>query len=121
MANALETVFAVLSVDAAVTAIVGDRMGPLMRPQSLTLPALTFQRIVTVPQNHLRGNGGLDSNLVQVDAFASTYAAAKALAAVVRTSLETAKHVLSDERDEFDPSVDPDVFRIIQSWQVWTV
>lgn len=120
MASALETVYAVLSVDAATTAIVSNRMGPLSRPQSLTVPALTYQRIVTTPTNHLRGDSGLDSNVVQIDLWTASYATSKSLAAAVRAALLAAKHVLTDERDEFDADVDPELYRIVQTWQIWT-
>jgi hypothetical protein len=119
----LETVLADLVADAGVTAIVGSgsnaKISPLLKAQGISPPAVTLQRTSLVPQNHLRGNGNLDDCSVQLDAWATTYAGARALANACRSALEAAGHVMKGEFDNYDPQVDPGLFRITQDYQVW--
>ncbi len=111
----------VLVAASVVTALVpAERITPLVRPQSITTPAITLQRISLVPQNHLRGDGDLDSNVVQLDVWAESYVSARAIADACRTALQTAGHVLTFENDDYEAETAPELYRVIQSWQVWT-
>lgn len=123
MADPIETVRAVLAAAAPVTAIVGTRISPLYRAQTLALPAITLQGVSRVPFNSLRGYSNLDNSRVQVEAWAETYAAARALADAARAALEAAGHLLDLETPpDFDdqPAATPQAFRITQDFQVWT-
>lgn len=119
----VETVLAVLVADAGVTAIVGSgasaKISPLIKAQTIQPPAVTLQRTSLVPQNHLRGNGDLDDVRVQVDSWATSYAGVRALASACRAALEAADYLMIGEFDNYDPQVDPGLYRITQDFQVW--
>ncbi len=118
---AIQVVRAVLVASGAVTALVpATRIEPVRRTQGLSAPAILMQRISVTPQNHLRGDGDLDANLVQLDIFASTYSAARSIADACRAALQTAGHVMDSEVDGFEPDIDPELYRLIQTYQVWT-
>lgn len=111
----------VLRADAATTALVpASRITPIIRPQSITTPAITLQRISKTPQNHLRGWGTLDANLVQVDVWADSYLVARNIADTARAALQAATYIMDSELDDYDEDVDPPLYRITQTWQVWT-
>jgi hypothetical protein len=118
---AVKTLGDVLRGDAAVTALVpAARITPLLRPQAITVPAITLQRIDTTPQNHLRGWAQLDASDVQIDIWAATYAACKAIAAACQAAINTAGYIRTAEYDNTDADVDPVLYRITQSYLVWT-
>lgn len=62
-----------------VTAIAGQRVTWLVRPQGSALPALTLQAITGERRQHLKGFVGARSTTVQIDSWAESYGAAKAL------------------------------------------
>lgn len=111
----------VLVAASAVTTLVpASRITPIIRPQSITTPSITLQRIATVPQNHLRGDGDLDLHTVQIDSWADSYASALAIADACRTAMQSAGHVLTLEVDNYEPDVTPELYRVTQDWSVWT-
>lgn len=75
--------------DAAVAALVGNRVYPRALPQLATLPALRYTLVdrVEVLVKPLQPSLRVMRGRVQVDCYAQTYAAAKALAAAVKTLL----------------------------------
>lgn len=119
----VEVAVSVLKNAAGVTAIVGSgsscRVSPLMKSQSLTMPAVTVQRVTTDPVNHLRGHGSLDDSRTQLDSWAETYAGARALATACRTAMQTAGHLMLGEFDNYDPETDPGLYRITQDYRIW--
>ncbi len=115
------TTRAVLVASGAVTALVpATRIEPLRRTQSLVLPGITLQRVSTTPQNHLRGNGQLDANLVQLDVFDDDYTNARLIADACRTALEAGGYPLNSEIDGYESETDPELYRITQTWSVFT-
>lgn len=113
------TVVAVLTADSAVTALVSNRITPLTRAQSLTLPAITIQRVVMTPSMALTGDVGLDAHRIQLDCWAGSYHAVITLAASVRAAMGAAKHIFENEIDNYDPDTDPGTYRITQEYLVW--
>ena len=118
----IATVRAVLVAAAPVTALVpAARIEPLRRTQSFTTPAVTLQVISKIPFNHLTGDGNLDGCLVQVDYWASTYTTARAVADAARVALKAAAFTMQSELDGgFEPETDPELFRITQTWSVYS-
>ena len=112
---AVQTIRDALVADAGVTALVGQRVSPILKAQDTTLPAITLQRISIVPQNHLTGDGDLDYGRVQLDVWATTYVEARSVADACRTAL--AAYQLELESDDYDP--DTETYRVIQDWSVW--
>lgn len=112
-------VFAALSADSAVTALVPvSRITPLKRTQSLATPAIVLQRVSTTPTNNLVDDGGLDANLVQIDYYGTDYTALKVIAEACRTTLTT-NYELESELDGYEAGTDPELCRITQTWSVF--
>lgn len=77
---------ALLTGDAGVTALVATRIYPPASVQAPTYPALIYELISDVPSPTMTAVAGLDvyTARVQVTAYATTYAGARALADAVR-------------------------------------
>tara|TARA_R110000782_G_scaffold167129_10_gene259368 strand:+ start:5474 stop:5866 length:393 start_codon:yes stop_codon:yes gene_type:complete len=88
MAFAEETLTAALLGTAAITAAIGTRLAPAGGLQDEALPAITYQRISTVGNNHLDGGSTLDVAHMQINSWAVTARAAKQLADLVRRAIE---------------------------------
>lgn len=113
-----ETIFSTLTGDAAVSAIVGTRVYPLVIPQGGDLPAVTYQRIYGAPINDLAGAGELVRARVQVDCWATTYASVRALADAAYGSLCAIGFLPINDMDDFDDEVP--VYRVVLEFTVWT-
>lgn len=102
---------------AGITAQVSTRIYPLVLPVSVTLPAITYQRIDTPREiTHDQAAGGLAMPRFQFTAW-GTFAEAKAIVKALRTALNGFRGtfgasantvrvygVLADnERDDYDP------------------
>ncbi len=118
---AVETkLVALLSATSAITALVKDRIYPLILPQNQDLPAISYTRIIGMPVYSLKGYSGLDNVHVQIDCWASTYAGAKAVAAAVLAAIDTAttfKGVMSGDRDMYEDDVQ--IYRVSMDWSLW--
>lgn len=79
---------ALLSADSGVSALVGNRIHPLVLPRKPTYPALVYQRISGERVRSLSGPSGRARPRIQIDAYAQTYAAAKAVAKAVEDALD---------------------------------
>jgi len=77
-----------LTDDTDIAAIVATRVYPIILPQNPTMPAITYQRISTPRVSSTTGPSGLASPRIQVDCWAETYAAVKALSDTVRTAVD---------------------------------
>lgn len=115
---------------AAVTAIVSARVYTKILPHTTLLPAVRIQLIDAQETPHLRGAGGPYRARVQVDAVASSGAAANALDAAIygdgvggalagwRSGLEQVDAVLPiDVREDFVADA-VDQFRIMRDYLV---
>jgi len=86
-----EAIRTLLVDDAEVAEIVAARVYPLVLPQSPTLPAITLQRVSN--QTVISQDGpGMERPRIQVDCWASTYLAARELAAAVKACLCPSRH-----------------------------
>ena len=115
-----ENLITELEAAAPVTALVGTRIFPVILPQNTTLPAITYQVVTTVLMPTLDGESGLENALFQIDCWAAGYAAAKDLAATVRTALLAAtlfKAVRRGDRDGFEDRTK--IYRIISDYSLW--
>ena len=111
----------ILAGNTAVTALVSDRVFPLVRPQNLTLPAITLQRVISTPANIInRAVAPIDHDRLQLDAWDATYAGARALADACRSAINQAGYTLETELDDFNEGAAlSGVYRIIQEYSVW--
>lgn len=119
MASFGEALYNILSTDADVSAIVGDRIMPLVVTQGTALPAIRYQLINTEPVDTKDGVADCDFLNVQVDCFTNErkadsggYTQAADLAKKVRTALDRKSGTFSgfaidqitfeNENDNFD-------------------
>lgn len=119
--------FTHLTTDANVSAIVDARVYPLRLMQGYTLPALTYQRISTERKPTLSGPNERVVGRFQINCFAATYSAARALADKVRISLDGRKGTLGSEDDVGGISIQgewedddqqTDVYRIMLDFRI---
>ena len=107
-----DIVFKCLADSSSFGAIAGDRIYPLVMPESVDFPAVAYT--VTGTNRHSSHDeiGGLTEATVRVDCLAETYASAKALASATRVALggytgTSAVQVLgsfvTDESQDYSP------------------
>lgn len=80
--------FARVTGDAAVSALIGDRLFPNVAPLGTDAPFATYQRISATRVRSLTQRSGLAMARMQLDCMAETYAGARALADAVRQALD---------------------------------
>ena len=111
-----------LGSTAAVTALVGARIYPMLVPQTAALPAIAYQKISPGFLSTLRRTLGLAGPRIQVNSWASSYKDAKAVARAVRNSLNGydangVAALLIDERDLMNP--DGPRHAVSQDYSIW--
>ncbi len=84
---------AVLEANAGVSALVGARIYPMVLPQRVTLPAIRYQVISTIPQPTHNGPSGLRQYRLQLSVHAATYSSAQAVAEALYTALDGKKAI----------------------------
>lgn len=117
---AIETVRNILLAAPSVTALVGQRISPLLRTQAETVPCVVLTRAGLDPFNCLSEPPTLNLNRVQLSAWAVTYDGARALADACRTALEAAGIVMESETDAEGYAPDVNEYRVTQNFIVWT-
>ncbi len=78
----------VLTSDAAVAALIDQRVYPLTMPQSGKLPAIVFQRISTVGSYTLEGPATPTAARVQLNLMSTSFTQVRQLAAAARKALD---------------------------------
>lgn len=73
-----------LKASAALTGLVGSHIQWASRDRA---PSVALHLIDALPEQHLKGEAGLAFARVQIDCWAETFLAAKAIGAAVRTAL----------------------------------
>jgi len=76
-----------LLAEATLTALVGDRIEPVLNSQDTALPALSYQTI-SRPTEHSHDGPGMSRPRVQITAIAKTYAQVVAVLAAVKLALD---------------------------------
>lgn len=115
-----------LLADAAIVALVFDRISPVMTFQTGTNPRIVYQRISSPRWHALTGPMQATQARFQIECYADTYAQAKELANAVRERMDGYRGfmggtyvmscLLQDERDDvsIDPGVDDHAERFVQ-------
>lgn len=85
--------------NAAVRSIVGDAIFSRVIWQGADVPAVTYQRVVRSPENHLNGPATLDRDRYQVNSWAMDEDQVDALAKAVRVALEAQNYMMDFEID----------------------
>lgn len=90
----------------------GTRVYPVLLPETPTFPAITYQEITAVPQNHRSGDTRLDRLRFQVNAWGKTFEEARVLADELRELLNRAsggrigRIWVEDVRDDFETGLE---------------
>lgn len=122
-----------LGNNAGVSALVPqDRIYHLRLPQTVTMPAITVQRVSSPRvQTHDEGGGGLAHPRIQIDCWGTTYASVKEVTDAVRAAIKGFSGtfgtppntvtvnacLIEDERPEAYP--DENLYRIISDYRFW--
>lgn len=88
VSTAEQVVYALLVADVSMAAAVGTKIYPNLAPESATRPYQVLTRIDGVQEHHVRAASGCSRVRIQLDSYADTYAAAKALARLARMALD---------------------------------
>lgn len=100
----LPPIFQILTGDAAVAAIVGDRVYPHDEaPQDVGRPYVTWFVVAGPPELVLDGPPPMDRFTLQVDCWSPTSAGVLSLAAAVRDALERHAHITNQLANRRDP------------------
>jgi hypothetical protein len=127
MAEIGEVIYSKLTGYAGLAALVGTRVYPIQLPQRPTLPAVTYQRISTLPI-HTRDNAhaSLERPRFQFDCWGSSYAGARAVAQEMRNALATFPQasnprvdvaLMQNEIDDYEPDIGR--WRVILDAFIW--
>lgn len=110
--------YTLLKDDAAVAALVSNRIFPLLMPQNPAFPAITYHR-VSGPRVHSHGGpSGLASPRFQVSCWAKSYAAVRDLAEKVRLALDGRMGaLLQNELHTYEP--DTETFHAPLDFVIW--
>jgi len=116
----------ILIADTTVKAIT-TRCYPGVIPQSPTYPLIVYYKVTGMRDHHLQGPSGLAHPRFQVEAWATTYDAAKALANAIREALDgysgtqgtvvIGSILIESERDVYEDAVS--CHRVIMDFFVW--
>jgi len=127
-----EAIFKILKDDAAVAAIVGDKIVPQRAAQQTDLPYVVYELISSQHMKDMDGASGLANPLFRLTSWETTYAKVKALAEAVRLALVGFRGTidgnviqgifLENQLDGFDLRPDGsegNADRVIQEWSIW--
>ncbi len=120
-----------LIADSGLSALVSERVHPVLLPQNSTLPAVTYQLISQDPLHTLDGPVNLNRPRVQFDVWADTYLEMEAVNDALRNALDgftggiggsppsliVQGAFLVTERDLFES--EPELFRRSADYFIW--
>lgn len=126
--SAEKAVYAILTTASAVEDLVGEgtspetyRIYPIVAPQGTANPYVTYQRISSTREAHLRGALGECTARIQIDCYADDLGEAANLAEQVRISLDAFKGTaggvivthtrLESDRSFYEDGVEPPLHR----------
>lgn len=101
-------IFETCAADAGVVALLGESGGALRlypagsAPQGATKPYAVWQSVGGGPENYLGGRPDIDRFALQVDAYADTLSAARAIADAIEEAVELLAHVTASRGEEKD-------------------
>lgn len=83
-----KAIYSILTSNPDFTAIVGNRVYPLVIAQGEPMPAVTYQKISNTPTQCKEGVSGLDRFRVQINIYAEKYPDQEALGGIIRDALD---------------------------------
>jgi len=109
-ADTIETVlYSILTADVGVSSLIATRLYPMIIPQGINMPAMTYQKISGQWQINMAGPHNMSRERFQFNCWAKTYSETRALAEAVReilngydSTVNTIKVHLITLENEFD-------------------
>ena len=99
-----ETIHARLIQSATLSGLLGNRVHPLVLPEKATLPAVTYQRVSTIPTVQLDGSTAFLQARFQFRSWSRSFAEAKVIASGIRSTFSgTGDMYESGSIDLYDP------------------
>lgn len=92
---------------------------PMVAPQGIALPYVTYQRVASTVHNVLSGPPSIDNARIQVDVWASAYADVQTLAQSIIQAMQawSVQNVLLSNYDLYEQDVK--VFRVLLEFSIW--
>lgn len=116
-----QDVYARLTADPAVSALVDTRVYPSILPQTPTLPAVSYARISAIPTYSLAGRSSLRHATIEINAWAMTYAEVKALAEAIEDAMDADgsafKAVQITDQDLYESDIK--IYRVLAEYSIW--
>jgi len=113
-------IYTLLTQNATVARKINTRIYPVVLPQDVQLPAVSYQRISAEKVNHLGGYSGLSNPHIVINSWGPRYDDVKALASDIHSAMNgagTFKSVLTNELDGFDPEIN--LYVVSQDYSCW--
>ena len=103
----------------ALSGVAGGRVFPNIAPGNVQKPYVVYARVSSAPENTLADGASVENTRLQVDCFDTTYAAAVALAEVVKAAMKSSAitHLVLLEQDQFEPEAN--AHRVILDFSIW--
>ena len=124
-----EAVYSALSGNATLTGLISTRIYPLMLPQEVDLPAVTFFRVSNLHNHGMGGDIALMETRLQVSILAASVSLMRAVTDAVRAVLSRWKgtygsvviqdSLLDNEMDDFEPETE--VYQCIQDYTIFHI
>lgn len=117
------SVYSALATYAGVTAIVGERIYPVVLPQGGTFPAISYQRIDTDPVNDFDGWDTLDNLLMQIECWSEGHLECRQLATQVKAAFAAAtgfSAIRAGDRDTVEQQTPNNLlFKSTLTFNIW--
>lgn len=111
-----------IAANGTANGLMAGRVYPGVLEQETSYPAAAINVVSTAPTNSKTTASSLDRVLVQLDVYATTYAATAGAAAAIRTALDyqtsgSLTHIeFNGQEDMF--SAKPELYRIMQTYSI---
>ena len=113
-------IYTLLSGNATVNGLVNTRIYPVVMPQDVNLPAISYHETANTPVNHLGGKSGLENPHVAINSWATAYDEANAVSQAVNSAMDgvrTFRAVMINQLDVYDPELN--IFAKAQIYSCW--
>jgi hypothetical protein len=112
--------YTALTGDTTIYAATSARVYPVIMPQNVTFPAITYERISAQKMNGLAGYLGMDNAHMMVNIWATRYDTVKELAEDVHDRMDktrTFRAILINDMDGYDQ--DTGLYVVSQDYSCW--
>ena len=113
-----------LAADGTVSGLVGARIYPVILPQRVSYPAISYSLVSRQPVEAMGSDATLALSRLQVNAWGDTYKEAKDLAFAIRDALKRTRSAVTGVQDILMPTmldtIDPEtrIYRVMLDFMV---